>query len=134
MSEQLAPTPRGHKRQDDSANAADKHVGDRIRAERKVKKISQSMLANAIGVSFQQLQKYEKGINRVGAGRLTSIAAALDVPITAFFETEPTRTKDIDELILQRHAIKLLRLWKLTGAEIQAAVLGLLNAIANETK
>jgi transcriptional regulator with XRE-family HTH domain len=61
-------------------------VGQRIRAFRRDADLSQTELANRIGVTFQQVQKYEKGVNRVGAGRLTQIADALDVPITAFFE------------------------------------------------
>jgi transcriptional regulator with XRE-family HTH domain len=68
------------------ADATDVAVGQRIRALRKNAKVSQTELANQISVSFQQVQKYENGTNRVGAGRLTHIAKTLDVPITAFFE------------------------------------------------
>ena len=69
-----------------SPNRIDVAVGERIRAYRKGANLTQTELANQIGVTFQQLQKYEKGSNRVGAGRLMHISRALDVPITAFFD------------------------------------------------
>jgi transcriptional regulator with XRE-family HTH domain len=68
------------------ATKTDVAVGERIREFRKNAKLSQTQLAEQIGVTFQQVQKYEKGTNRVGASRLTQIAHALDVPITAFFD------------------------------------------------
>ena len=52
-------------------------------------RLSQTDLANGIGVTFQQVQKYEKGVNRIGAGRLQRISEALDVPITFFFDATP---------------------------------------------
>jgi len=68
------------------ATQTDVAVGQRIREFRKAANLSQTQLADQIGVTFQQVQKYEKGTNRVGAGRLMYIARALDVPITAFFD------------------------------------------------
>jgi transcriptional regulator with XRE-family HTH domain len=64
----------------------DHAVGLRITALRKAKGLSQTALGTAIGVTFQQVQKYEKGKNRVGAGRLREIAALLEVPISALFD------------------------------------------------
>jgi transcriptional regulator with XRE-family HTH domain len=61
-------------------------VGQRIRTFRKNANLSLIQLADQIGVAYQQLQKYEKGIYRVGTGRLVHIARALDLPITAFFD------------------------------------------------
>ncbi|GEL43975.1 transcriptional regulator [Methylorubrum extorquens] len=61
-------------------------VGLRIQALRKSKGLSQTALGVAIGVSFQQIQKYENGMNRVGAGRLGDIARVLGVPVSVFFE------------------------------------------------
>ena len=58
----------------------DQHVGRRVRMRRKMLGVSQTKLGNAIGVTFQQLQKYEKGSNRIGASRLTQIANVLKVP------------------------------------------------------
>ena len=59
----------------------DVEVGHRIRIERLARGLSQTALANQLGVTFQQVQKYEKGVNRVGAGRLTKIAEVLGVPV-----------------------------------------------------
>ena len=61
-------------------------VGNRIRVQRLLSDMSQTALGEAIGVTFQQVQKYEKGANRVGASRLTQIAKALRVPIKTFFD------------------------------------------------
>ncbi|GEL43147.1 putative HTH-type transcriptional regulator [Methylorubrum extorquens] len=64
----------------------DRLVGLRITALRKARGLSQTALGTAVGVTFQQVQKYEKGQNRVGAGRLREIARLLEVPVSAFFE------------------------------------------------
>lgn len=64
----------------------DVHVGRRIRAARLTKGYSQQQLGEALDLSFQQVQKYEKGTNRIGAGRLAKIAEALEVPLAYFFE------------------------------------------------
>ena len=65
-----------------SPDAVDAAVGQRIRMLRTDVGLSQTTLAQALGVTFQQVQKYEKGVNRVGAGRLTRIAEALNVPVS----------------------------------------------------
>ena len=67
-------------------NPMDRHVGAAIRLHRKIKSLSQKDLGKILGVTFQQIQKYEKGVNRVGAGRLYEIAKALDVSVAHFFE------------------------------------------------
>jgi transcriptional regulator with XRE-family HTH domain len=67
-------------------NPIDVHVGARIRVRRTLLGISQSALAEAIGLTFQQVQKYEKGMNRVSSSRLVDMANALDVPIPYFFD------------------------------------------------
>ncbi len=67
-------------------NPIDKRVGSRIRLRRKLLGYSQEKLALALGLSFQQIQKYEKGLNRVGASRLYYIAQVLQVPINFFFD------------------------------------------------
>jgi transcriptional regulator with XRE-family HTH domain len=68
------------------AQSIDAQIGHRIRAARSVLGISQMMLADALGISFQQVQKYEKGTNRISAGRLFDIAHVLEMPITYFYE------------------------------------------------
>lgn len=65
---------------------ADRYVGQRIRMRRAALGITQEKLADAIGITFQQLQKYEKGVNRITAGRLLEIADFLDVPVVSFYE------------------------------------------------
>jgi transcriptional regulator with XRE-family HTH domain len=66
----------------------DRIVGERIQALRKSKGLSQTALGSALGVTFQQVQKYERGMNRVGAGRLSEIARVLEVPVTTFFDSD----------------------------------------------
>ena len=68
------------------ATDADQRIGDEVRARRRAVGITQEKLGDALGVSFQQVQKYEKGANRISASRLRQIAAALDVPVTHFYE------------------------------------------------
>lgn len=70
----------------DISNQIDCHVGRRIRAYRLMAGISQAELGAAIGVSFQQVQKYETGQNRISASRLCQVAARLDVPVREFFD------------------------------------------------
>jgi transcriptional regulator with XRE-family HTH domain len=72
-----------------SPNPIDKHVGNRLRMRRMMLKMSQEKVGNAVGVSFQQIQKYEKGTNRMGASRLQQIAEVLSVPVPFFFEGMP---------------------------------------------
>jgi transcriptional regulator with XRE-family HTH domain len=69
-----------------AANAVDAHVGARIRVRRQVLKMSQDNLGEALGVTFQQVQKYERGTNRVGASRVWKLSQVLSVPISFFFE------------------------------------------------
>lgn len=67
-------------------NDVDAHVGSRLRQRRMLLGISQEQLAEMLGLTFQQVQKYERGTNRVSASRLFQLARALDTPITWFFE------------------------------------------------
>jgi transcriptional regulator with XRE-family HTH domain len=69
--------------------AVDTHVGQKIRARRNLLGMSQTELADTAGITFQQVQKYEKGANRVGAGRLQQFSEALGVPPSYFFEGLP---------------------------------------------
>jgi transcriptional regulator with XRE-family HTH domain len=69
-----------------SPNPTDKHVGKRVRMRRKMLSMSQTKLGTALGLTFQQVQKYEKGTNRIGASRLQHIASVLQVPVSFFFE------------------------------------------------
>jgi len=75
--------------------AVDLHVGGRIRALRNLNEMSQEELGEALGVSFQQVQKYEKGMNRVSGGRLLQIAATLGCDASYLLENAPTNGKPV---------------------------------------
>jgi len=70
-------------------NPIDKHVGSRVRMRRMMLGMSQEKLGDALGLTFQQVQKYEKGTNRIGASRLQQISHILQVPVEFFFEGSP---------------------------------------------
>jgi transcriptional regulator with XRE-family HTH domain len=70
-------------------NPIDKHVGSRVRMRRMMLGMSQEKLGNNLGLTFQQVQKYEKGTNRIGASRLQQISQILQVPVSFFFEGAP---------------------------------------------
>jgi transcriptional regulator with XRE-family HTH domain len=70
-------------------NPVDQHVGSRVRLRRMLLGMSQERLGESMGLTFQQVQKYEKGVNRIGASRLFQISKILDVPIQFFFEEAP---------------------------------------------
>lgn len=96
----MAQTPprRPRRRPGDGPDPIDLHVGGRIRERRTSLGISQERLAAAIGVTFQQVQKYERAANRIGASRLWYLARALDVPVPFFFaEDHPALTPGFAE-------------------------------------
>jgi transcriptional regulator with XRE-family HTH domain len=70
-------------------NPIDKHVGSRVRMRRMMLGMSQEKLGDSLGLTFQQVQKYEKGTNRIGASRLQQISHILQVPVAFFFEGAP---------------------------------------------
>ena len=120
-------------------NRTDVAVGQRIRVFRREANLSQTALANQIGVTFQQLQKYEKGTNRVAAGLLMQIARALDVPITAFFDglARPTdkRRRDMPARLAELSAVpaapKLLAAFsKISDDVLEADVLSLVRVLS----
>lgn len=76
-------------------NPIDIHVGSRARLRRTMLGMSQEKLGNALGITFQQIQKYEKGANRIGASRLQQIANVLNVPVAFFFEDAPSGTQTV---------------------------------------
>jgi transcriptional regulator with XRE-family HTH domain len=98
------------------AHAVDVHVGKRIRHRRWMNGTTQQQLADAVGIKFQQIQKYETGMNRVSASRLWDIAHALDVPVTFFFEgidQNPPATDSNSamptDILSDKEALELLR-------------------------
>ena len=107
-------------------------MGKKIRLRRIEQGISQSELGEKLGVSFQQVQKYEKGVNRVGASRLQQIAAALDVPVTFFYEGDG-ETKEVESLLFLDSAfsLRLLRAYsKIKDQTVQRQLVSLMESIA----
>ncbi|HMK79898.1 MAG TPA: helix-turn-helix transcriptional regulator [Xanthobacteraceae bacterium] len=117
-----------------STTPHDVEVGQRIRARRMAKGMSQTELGNLLGVTFQQVQKYEKGVNRVGAGRLVRVAEALDVPVSFFFgATDPggEDTREILGFLDTSYSLRLLRAFsRIPHSGVQRAVVDLVESIA----
>ena len=74
-------------------NPVDVHVGARVRLRRTLLGVSQEKLGDAVGLTFQQIQKYERGANRIGASRVYELSRILDVPVSFFFDDMPTELK-----------------------------------------
>jgi transcriptional regulator with XRE-family HTH domain len=97
--------------------AVDKLVGKNIRIFRIAKGISQTTLGNAVGVTFQQIQKYENGANRVGSSRLAKIAEVLKVPIGRFFDNTakgsdgPVAGSVVTDLLISPYAVQMLKVF-----------------------
>lgn len=91
------------------ATAADRHVGNRIRERRVMLGLSQQQLAQMIGVTYQQAHKYERGLNRISAGRLFEIAQVLGVPISWFFEGLEPSSRAVELSARQRMCLELAR-------------------------
>jgi transcriptional regulator with XRE-family HTH domain len=90
------PTRRPGRRKGDKPNPIDVHVGSRVRLRRNMLGLSQEKLGEAIGLTFQQVQKYERGANRIGASRLHDLSRVLDVPVSFFFDDmDPVRAPAI---------------------------------------
>jgi transcriptional regulator with XRE-family HTH domain len=121
-------------------NQIDINVGARIRLRRQLLGFSQTRLAESLGVTFQQVQKYEKGINRVGASRLQAIATVFDVPVSFFFEdsaapeaeVEPLEN-DFTQVLETPEAIALNTAFaKIEDSEVRRKVLSLVKSIASQ--
>ncbi len=129
-------------------NPIDIHVGARVRLRRNLLGMSQTDLGKAVGVTFQQVQKYEKGTNRIGASRLFNLSRVLDVPISFFFEDlspaaagagRKRRAKSFSEapaaaidfdVLSRRETIKLIRAYyRVTDPQLRKRVLNLLEAV-----
>ena len=98
-------------------------VGDAIRKRRGLLGMSQEKLADKIGKTFQQIQKYEKGTNRVAASTLYYIGLALDVPVSFFFEGLSQRGKSSDVLELTNDEIKLVNVYREAGDKKQRSLI-----------
>lgn len=106
----------------------DQTVGMRITALRKARGLSQTALGKAVGVTFQQIQKYERGTNRVGASRLQQIAKSLDVPVSALFDEKTEETGQFSDLsfLATPGAVALLKAFaEIENGELRRNVLAL---------
>ncbi|MET0426948.1 MAG: helix-turn-helix domain-containing protein [Microvirga sp.] len=125
-----------------AADAVDRHVGGRIRSRRLMLGMSQERLAIALGLTFQQVQKYEKGTNRIGAGRLLQISRILDAPPAYFFDGAPdvhgaaasaaeAPTDDLRQLLENRGGLALARAYlSIEDARARRSVVDLLEHLA----
>jgi transcriptional regulator with XRE-family HTH domain len=127
-------------------NPIDVHVGSRIRLRRNMLGMSQEKLGESLGITFQQIQKYEKGTNRVGASRLQAIASILGVPVSFFFEDAPNvptgpaggfrednSTSYVVDFLNSAEGLQLNRAFvKIADAKVRRRVVDLVKALADE--
>ena len=126
-----------------AGHPVDKHVGNRLRQLRALRGITQATLADQIGVACQQVQKYEKGANRISASRLWGISRVLDVPIASFFEGIPTARRHGDkkptaaerEVMNSPEFVRLVKAYcRIGDARLRTAIAGLVKAIARSQR
>lgn len=122
-----------------AATAIDCRIGSRVRERRLVLGISQIGLADLLGLTFQQVQKYEKGLNRIGAGRLFEIARVLKVPTAYFFEgleldhNHRATSSPIAEMMATRDGVDLATAFsRITDPAQRRAVVAVVEAMANK--
>lgn len=125
-------------------NPIDVHVGQRVRLRRTLLGMSQEKLGDALGLTFQQVQKYERGANRIGASRLFDLAKALQVPIGFFFDDLPEPLRDgvdpglaesrsDDDPMQQRETIELVRAYyRISDPNARRKLYELARSIADE--
>ena len=123
------------------AEPTDTFVGQNIRLFRKAKGLSQTQLGDAIGVTFQQVQKYENGFNRVGSSRLVRIATALDVPVQSFFagimpeQNRPGPAESVGDMLGSPYALDMLKaLSHIPNPKVRRALVALAESIASQKK
>ncbi len=127
-------------------NPIDTHVGSRVRLRRMMLGMSQERLGEQLGITFQQIQKYEKGTNRIGASRLQHISSVLQVPVSFFFEDAPgpsmqkngsfvesPNTGYIAEFLSSSEGLQLNRAFaRISEPKIRRRVVELVRALAGE--
>ena len=123
-------------------NPVDKYVGSRVRMRRIMLGMSQEKLGDALGLTFQQVQKYEKGTNRVGASRIQQISEILQVPVSFLFEGGPTGTASegfregaspayISDFLATAEGLALTRAFtRITDAKLRRSIVDLVEQIA----
>ncbi len=122
-------------------NPTDVYVGSRIRMRRKILGLSQEKLGEKLGITFQQIQKYEKGTNRVGASRLQAMSTALEVPVSYFFPDAEAAQGGLQEegaafmmdFMSTSEGLELSRAFTRIGnAKVRRKILELVRALAEE--
>jgi transcriptional regulator with XRE-family HTH domain len=127
-------------------NPIDKHVGSRVRMRRMMLAMSQEKLSEALGVTFQQIQKYEKGTNRISASRLQQSADMLQVPVAFFFEDAPNvpgaapqvtgkapSPAYVTEFLATSDGIRLTKAFmRIENAMLRRRIVGLVQEVAQE--
>ena len=114
------------------AQDIDRHVGARMRERRIMLGLTQQQMAELIGVTYQQAHKYEKGINRIAAGRLSTIAQALGVEVSYFFENAEADQASVEPSPQQRLLLELARSFvALPSRKHQEAICNLARVLAN---
>ena len=131
---------------DKSPDPIDRHVGSRIRMRRIMLGMSQETLGEALGLTFQQVQKYEKGTNRIGASRLWQIAETLGIPVESFYEglqggsgaaaslSDSAEHAFMSEFIATSDGIALARAWPQLGSKLRRSLVDLVEQIAEREK
>ncbi len=125
-------------------NPIDEHVGRRVRMRRRVLAMSQEKLGDALGLTFQQVQKYEKGTNRIGASRLQQISRILRVPVAFFFEGAPKASAphgfhgsaliaQIDDFVASSDGLRLIGAFmRIENAHLRRRIVMLVQEIAGD--
>jgi transcriptional regulator with XRE-family HTH domain len=113
----------------------DKETGRRVRARRMEIGMTQEQLGNALGLTFQQVQKYEKGVNRIGAGRLQQISKVLKIPVSFFFGESSSGSgvgSQAFSLLQTTHSLRVLKAFdRIKDHRIQRSTVELIEAIAD---
>ncbi len=112
----------------------DVHVGGRVRACRTLISMSQEELGKHVGLTQQQIQKNENGMNRIGASRLWQFSLILGRPISWFFEGIGERKRKVDDLVAKRETLQLVRYFSACDSDVQKHLAAMINAVAGKAK
>ncbi len=112
----------------------DVHVGGRVKVRRTLIGMSQEELGTHVGLTFQQIQKYEQGKNRMGASRLWQFSLILGQPISWFFEGIGKQKRKVDDLLAKREMLKLVRNLSACDPDVQKHIAALIKAVAGKAK
>ncbi len=112
----------------------DVHVGGRVRARRTLIGMSQTELGKRVGLGFQQIQKYERGMNRIAASRLWQFSLILGQPISWFFEGIGEQKRKVGDLLAKRETLKFVRYFSACDPGFQKHLAAMINAVAGKAK